>query len=317
MKQPYTVDPVLTGLSLAYKNGEMIADKVLPRYPVGGVQYKYWRWDFAQFVTVPDTLIGRKSKPNEVEFNATEVQAATNDYGLADFVPVTDVERAPPNQANPKRIATIGTTGLIVLDRERRVANAVTSLATYAAANKTTLSGTSQWSDYVNSNPVNAIMTALDALVMRPNKLVMGRAVWTQLRQHPKVLAGVFSTGGNVAANGGGIASKQAVADLLELDELIVGEGWINTAKKGQAASLTRVWGKDCVAFYQNPISLQAMSDATPTFGFTAEWEGRFVQTYYDPSIGVKGADVVKVVDQIGENICAPDLGFLWKNAVA
>jgi hypothetical protein len=317
MQVPYVINPVLTGLSLGFTNAEMIADRILPRVPVGGVLYKYWRWDFGQFISVPDTLIGRKSMPNQVEFNATEIATSTFDYGLEDGVPVSDSERAPGNQPDPKRIATIGTTNLVLLAREARVAALVTNLANYSAANKATLSGTSQWSDYANSNPVDAIEVALDTTIMRPNKLVMGRAVYTRLRQHPKVLAAVFSTGGNVSATGGGVASKQAIADLLEVDEIIVGEGWINVGKKGQAVSMQRVWGKDCLAFYQNPVSLQAMSEMTATFGWTGQFQNREVQTYFDPRPGVKGMEYIKVVEQLNEVISAPELAFLWKNAVS
>jgi hypothetical protein len=315
-KTPYTIDPVLTGLSLAYKNAEFIADKVLPRVNVGGVQYKWWKWDFGQFITVPDTKIGRKSAPNEVEFNATELPGATNDYGLSDAVPVTDSERRPPNQPDPMRVATVGTTNLVLLDREKRVSDLVLNAANYAAANKATLSGTSQWSDPA-SDPVNAILSALDGLVMRPNKAVIGRAVFTKLRQHAKIIAAALPNGGNAAQ--GGIASLRSIADLLELDEIIVGSSWINTAEKGQAATLARVWGKDALFYYDSPVVLQAgaVSEATPTFGWTAQAEDRQVQTYFDPKPGVKGVNTVKVVEQLGENLCAPDLAYLFKAAVA
>ncbi len=317
MKYNYTVNPILTGLALAFTNGVMIADMVLPRVPVDSVLYKYWRWDFGQFITVPDTTIGRKSPPNEVEFNATEVPASTKDYGLQVKIPVADLERAPDGGARLSQTEVLGTTNLILLDREVRVANSVLNLANYPAANKMTLSGTSQWSDYANSNPVNEIMTKLDTLVMRPKKLVMGRACYTQLRQNPKVLAGVFSTGGNVTATGGGMASKQAIADLLELDDIIVGEGFVNVAKEGQAVNMQRVWGKDCLAFYQDPISLSGVTQSAATFGFTAEFQKRMVMEYFMPEVGVKGVNAYKVVEQLGEQICAPELAYLWKNAVA
>lgn len=316
MKQPYVIDPVLTGLSLSYKNGELVADKVLPRMPVAGTNYKWWKWDFAQFITLPDTLIGRKSPPNQVEFNATEMPGATQDYGLADVVPVSDSERAPANQADPLRVAVVGTTDLVALGREVRVANLVTDANNYAAANKTTLVGAAQWSDPA-SDPVAAILGIMDGLIMRPNKAVMGRAVVTKLRQHPKIIAATTMNGGNAAQ--GGLVALRAIADLFELDEIIVGEAWVNTAKKGQAATISRVWGKDAVFFRQSPVALQAgaVSEATPTFGWTAEWEGRYVQTYFDPAPGVKGATTVKVVDQLGEKLCAPDLAYIFKAAVA
>ncbi|UVH84375.1 hypothetical protein NW342_22030 [Pseudomonas aeruginosa] len=74
---PFPIDPELTAIAIAYRNGRMIADEVLPRVPVGKQEFKYWKYDLAQGFTVPETLVGRKSKPNEVEFSATDESATT------------------------------------------------------------------------------------------------------------------------------------------------------------------------------------------------------------------------------------------------
>ncbi len=144
---------------------------------------------------------------------------------------------------DPLARATKQVTSLVLTKREQRVATLVTTLANYAAANKATLSGTSQWSDYTNSNPQTAIMAAMDGMVMRPNVIGMSRPVWTVLRQHPKMCKAIF--GNNTDA---GIVSRQAVANLLEVDDILVGEGWINTAAKGQPATISRIWGKSLLS---------------------------------------------------------------------
>ncbi|MFV9531212.1 hypothetical protein ACNUIM_32135 [Pseudomonas aeruginosa] len=73
---PFPIDPELTAIAIAYRNGRMIADEVLPRVPVGKQEFKYWKYDLAQGFTVPETLVGRKSKPNEVEFTPPTKPAA-------------------------------------------------------------------------------------------------------------------------------------------------------------------------------------------------------------------------------------------------
>ena len=39
------------------------------------------------------------------------------------------------------------------------------------------------------------------------------------------------------------MVSRQEFAEFFELQEVLVGAGFVNQAKKGQAASMARVWG--------------------------------------------------------------------------
>ncbi|SFF13446.1 hypothetical protein [Nitrosomonas sp. Nm166] len=261
--RPFPVDPRLTAIAIAYRNPDiaLIADDVLPRTPTDA-EFKYLLFDKGQGFTVPDAKVGRKSMPNEVEFSATEVQDKVVDYGLDDIVPNEDIE--DDNQkTDPLGTSTAYLTNLVNLAREQRVANLVFNNASFATGNKTTLSGTSQWSDQVNSNPVNAIGDALDVPVMRPNIAVFGQQTWTNLRRHPKIVQAVFGTD-----QGAGMVSRQHFADLFELQAVYVGQGFINSAKKGQAVTLGRVWGKHAAFLYRDRA---AGPQQGATFGFTAQ----------------------------------------------
>ncbi|MCA3266636.1 MAG: capsid protein, partial [Azospirillum sp.] len=217
---PFPVDPVLTGIALAYKNEEYIADQVMPRVEpiLAKEELTYTRMTLAEGYSIPNTLVGRKSNPTEVEFSGARLTGRTQDYGLDDLIPSGDVANAS-GALDPRGFAVQSLADLIAQDREQRVANIVFANATYPAANRVTLSGTSQWSDRVNSDPLNAILTALDVPVLRPNIGVLGQATWTQLRQHPRIVTAIFGQTANAGA-----VSRQQVAELLELDEIIVGK---------------------------------------------------------------------------------------------
>lgn len=309
MKAPFPIQPELTAITLAYTNRALVADLVLPRVPVGTQEFKWLQHKLAEGFTVPDTKVGRSSAPNRVEFSAEEKAGACFDYALDDTIPAADIANRPANY-DPEAVATEYLTNLIALDREVRVANRVLDPNAYAAANKTTLSGTSQWSD-TTSDPVAAIMAQFDNMVMRPNVLVVGRPVFTKLRQHPKVLAAVFPNGGNAAS--GGVASRQALEDLFEC-QLIVGEAFVNTARKGQTPNLQRVWGKSALAYYQDTV---ARDTKQMRFGFTAEWGNRIAGSFEDRDAGMRGGTRVRVGESVGEIISAPDVAFLWQSAVA
>jgi hypothetical protein len=310
---PFPVNESLTAIALSYRNEAMIADMVLPRVPVATDAFKYFKWNRDEAFTVPDTKIGRKSEANVVEFGGTEVTDSTFDYGLKDMVPVQDLRNSLGTPFDPLGMAALGTTRLMTLDRELRTAALVFGAGNYAAANKATLSGTSQWSDYTNSNPLSAMLIAFDGMLMRPNKLVLGQAVWTILRQHPRILEAIKGTGAGV--NSQGTINRQQLAELLEIQEVIVGSGWVNGGKKGAAASYARCWGKFAAAIYTEPVTT---TEAATTFGFTAESGGGLrVRDWFDEKIGTDGAQVVQVVDTVKEVLPANDLGYLWSAAVA
>src|SRR5690625_5247257 len=92
---PFPVNPEILAAAIAYRNRRMIADDVLPRVGVGQQSYKYWTWDLAEGFTVPNTHVGRTSRPNQVEFSATEQSSTTKDYALDDAIPYADLQNAP------------------------------------------------------------------------------------------------------------------------------------------------------------------------------------------------------------------------------
>lgn len=320
-KAPFPVDPVLTGISLSIMPRGLIADQVLPRLtPMGSETFKYRQWAIEEGFTIPDTKVGRKGKPNQVEFTGTEQTAATEGYGLDDAIPQADIDNGAQSNVDPIARAVPGLSRLVSLDREKRVADVVFALATYDAALRTTLSGTDQWSDFANSDPIDDIMVGLDAALVRPNTMVIGRAPFSKLIQHPKINKAVNGTAGD-----SGVVRRRQIAELFELEDVLVGESYLNTAKKGQTASYSRVWGKHCALIHKNPEATTPDSNEI-TFGWTAQYlpggpetqgnMGRQAGQRPDPDIGVAGGVRVRVWENVKEIIVAGQTGYFIQNAV-
>jgi hypothetical protein len=307
--RPFPIDPKLTAIAIAYRNPDvaLIADDVLP-ITTTSQEFKHLVYALANGFTVPDLKVGRKSEPNQVEFPAVEVLSKTEDYGLDDLVPNEDIE-ADNQGVDPLGTATMFLTNLINLGREIRVANLVFNAATYPAGNQATLAGVTQWSDQVNSDPVKAIGDALDVPVMRPNIATFGQATWTALRRHPKIVQAVYGTAQNA-----GMVSRKGFADLFELQDVFVGQGFLNTAKKGQVAALSRVWGKHAAFIYRDR---SAGPQAGVTFGYNAQFGGKIAGTIDEPKKGLKGCQLVRVGERTKEVISANDLAYFFQNAVA
>lgn len=308
---PFPIDPVLTGIFIGYRNGRMIADEVMPRInPILEREtFKYRKLTVAEGFTIPDTRVGRKSVPNEVEFTGTEVEGSTQDYGLDDVIPNADIDNAPPG-FNPESHAVMKLADLLMLGREKRVADLAFTAATHPSGYKTTLSGTSQWSDYTNSNPIDAIMTALDLPLIRPNYMTVGRAVATKLSMHPKCVSAVFGNSGNV-----GVVRLEQIAAVLGLDGIFVGESWVNTAKPGQTASYARLWGKHALLHYRD--SLANGNDGRATWGVTFQHGGKVAGRIDEPKVGLRGSVRIRTGESLAEKVIAPDLVYFFENAVA
>ncbi|MCA0184706.1 MAG: phage capsid protein [Proteobacteria bacterium] len=305
---PFPTNPTLTAIAIAYRNPDvaLIADQVLPRIDTDE-SFSWMEYDLAQGFTIPDTQVGRKSVPNEVDFSGTERQAKVQDYGLDDIIPNRDIA-ADNRGVDPRGRAVEYLTGLVHLGREKRVADLVFNAANYAAANVLPLSGTSQWSD-PNSDPVAAIGDALDSTIIRPNVATFGQVTWTKLRRNPKLVNAI--KGGTTVA---GMVSRQEFADLFELQEVLVGQSNINLAKKGQPVNMQRTWGKHASFFFRDRSASNA---GGVTFGFTAQWGGWVAGEIAEQKTGLRGAVRVRSGESVKEIICAKDVGFLFQNAVA
>lgn len=320
--RPFIADATLTAVAIGYKNGSAmrIADKVLPRLPVSNEKFKYTVYPIGEAFNTPDARVGRKGAVKQLEFSGTEVTSDVVDYGLDSPIPQSDIDVASAARAegrtvfDPEARATEMLTETIENIRELRVAQTVFSTGNYAASRRTTLSGTSQFSDYTNSDPIGILIAGMDlTLVYRPNTVVMGREVWTKLSSHPKVVNAVK---GNVT-NQGRVTIDQ-FRELLSGDgitDVLVGDAWTNTAKQGQAASLSRAWGKHLSLLYLNPLA--SVEQGGITFGFTAQYGDRMAGRIEDPDIGLQGGFRIRAGERVRELISAQDVGYFVQNAVA
>lgn len=306
---PFPVHPTYTGISLAYKNEQMIADQVLPlATPVNSTKFNWNYFPPEEALTVPDVSMGRRSTANTIELTATEQTSSTLDNALSDLVPNKDIDNAPPGY-DPLAHATETVTELMTLAREVRVATLVQDPNSYIAGQKVQLAGASQFSD-AGADPFQVIWEALDIPLMRPNLAVLGRPVWNKIATHPKVISKLYGAGSTR-----GKARLEDLASELEIGKILVGSARVNTAKRGQAATLVRAWGKHISLLYINPL---ANNERGMTFGMTVPCGERFrTRVIPEPKIGLGGSQRPQVEEQIKELIVAPSCGYFIQDAVA
>jgi len=320
--RPFVVDPILTAIAVGYRNPDavMIADDVLPRVPVGAERFKWTEYPLEEAFSAPDARVGRRGRVQQLEFGGTERNDAVDDWGLESPIPYSDIEAA--QEARDRKVSTYDPEGhatMMLADtmaniREVRVANLVHNLNTYAASRRVTLSGTDQFSDYTNSDPIGVIKVGCEStLVFPPNTMTMGRAVWSKLSSHPKVVNAVK---GNLT--NAGIITIQQFQEMFAdygIKRVLVGDAFYNTARPGQATNLARAWGKHISLTYVNSIANPQGGGIT--FGFTAQYGTKIAGRIEDRDVGLQGGVRIRTGERVKELVVAKDTGYFIQNAVA
>jgi hypothetical protein len=306
--RPYPIHPVYTGIAIAYRNEDMIADQVMPfSTPVSREEFTYYQYPIGQALTLPDTAIGRRSEANTIEVTATEATAKTVPHALSDLIPQDDIDNAPQGY-DPRGHATETVTDLMVLRREVDVANIVFNAGTYGAANKVQLAGSDQWSDDT-SDPFDILWQAKFKTLQKPNTLVLGEDVWAVIARQPKMIAALYGSASTI-----GVANLADLAMRLGVKKVVVGEARVNTAAKGQNPALSRAWGKHAALLYVNPL---ANNERGITFGMTVPQGGRTTREISEPKIGIGGSTRIQVEERRKEVITSADCGYFIQDAVA
>ncbi len=310
INQQFTSDPVLTAIAVGYSNPKevLIADKVSPRSTVTGEEFTYTKYETEANFTVPDLQVGPRSQVKRLEIEGTEITDRCLDYGLDIPLDNRTIAKAEKKGHKPRDRAVERGTNLLLLAREVRVAKMCSNPANYGSGLAAVLSGTSMFSDPA-SDPVELLLEYLDKPLIRPNQLVFGSEVWTRTRTNPNVVKCLFPN-----SNGKGVVTKEALAELLEVDEILVGKGRINSKKPGEAPVIEPAWGNMISGQYHDPTA-DFMSGGM-TFSLTAEHEGFTSGTIPDASMGVKGGELVRTAEMIKELVIASQTAFLLTNVI-
>jgi len=170
-----------------------------------------------------------------------------------------------------------------------------------------TLSGTSQFSDFVNSDPEGVIEDAREQVSLNaaePNAIAIPVKVWRTLRRHPAIRSLMKEPD-----------SRQLTEDgfpvrLFGMKAFFPGARQ-NTVMPGAAESLARVWGNNIWIGVVNPRpALRSMS-----FSYTFRADGQKVETYEDKG---RKSDIIRVQHQIScEKVVCSQAGYLIENVLA
>lgn len=285
------VNRPMTAISIAYIQDQdnFIAAKAFPNIPVTKQADRYFTYPRGHFFrdTAKKRVPGTESAGATYDIDSTPSYYAEA-YALHKDIP--DAIRA--NADNPldmDRDATIFLTQQTLLRREKVwAANYfVTGVWTNQKAGAASADGTHfKYWDASGSTPIQDVRSmkrqVLGTTGFKPNKLILGRVVFDTLMDHPDLVDRIKygQTGGDTAP---AIVNKAILAQIFEVDEVLVMDGIENTAAEGLTDSYAFIGGKHALLVYAPPQP----GIMTPSAGYTFSWTG------YTPGVtGVEGNTV-------------------------
>lgn len=316
------LDMALSNFAKGYRQNGLVADYLFGRVPVSRQADRYWIFGRESFQLSEQTLRAPGATPQETRF-----QLSTGSY----FCPsralqsrVSDEERASYTLSDLNMEAVQLNQAKLMLDREQRAFNLVSTTANYAAANTIALSGTSQW-DNGASNPIQQVEIGKRQIRLtgqKPNLLVLSDDVFAAVRVHPTLIARYQYT--TVT----GQLNEQQLAQIFGVEQVVIASAvyhdgtnpgfiWSNIAllcfiaptvapagvlEPGKEGTL----GVKDISFGKSFV----WADAPSTIG------GYGVIIARDPMATAK-ADIVGVDWYSSEVITASDAGYLFTNVLA
>lgn len=322
-RQMIHIDRALTNVSVAFMQGEdvFIAAKVFPMVPVQKQSDTYFIYKKEDFFR------------DEADVRATGSESAGGDYDIDQAPPyfcriysfhkdVTEEERTNADEPiKPDEDATEFVSHKLLLRREVKWASDFFQTGVwateYAGVSSNPSTGqTLQW-DQSSSDPVKVIRKArtemLENTGYAPNKLVLSPYVFDTLCDHALILDRIKYTQK-------GVVTKELLAGLFEVSEILIPNAIQNTAKKGANGAMEFVMGKHALLCYAAPNP----GLKKPSAGYHFVWKGlKGAGAYGNRVVRIPmpwlGMETERIEGEMAfdNRVVSADLGTFFKDIVA
>lgn len=305
------VDEQVTSILLAKTNEEknFLADQILPVVPnIGQESGKILSIKNNHFRTYDSKRAVYDESQHRIEFQYSNNDSYQIDYYDLDiYIPQRVIDQVQ-DPADARRDAGMTLLNTMMLERDRALGALLTS--TSVLTNNTTLSGSSQFSDYAGSRPDTVIETARTSVFTKSgreaNCILLSRSVFNTLKLHP-----FFVNQTRALVYVSDEVLVQLLKDNFGFEHVFVGKTLSITTNEGQSESLASVWGNDVVVFYRpNSASL-----FEPSLGYTFKLAGKDLRAStrrHPDDIG----DIERLEMAYQQKILDTDMAYLVKSAV-
>jgi len=291
---------LLTGVSVEFKNLDYVGHEIAKPMNVSNETDVYRVYDKSAFDIVDDTRAdGDPAKT--IDYGWTEAAYRVEGHGLN--TKITDKQRRnADNQQSLDNMAVRRVVDKVMLRHEQRMFGAGGFLRT--AANNIGSTNT-DWSNLGTADVKASIELAVDAVEvasgMTPNVMALGPNIGRWIARTAQWQEGKYVVD---IRKEGGAPVERLPSDIFGLKPIYVG-GLINSTKKGQATSLSRLMGDDVWIGYVNPAAELGEYMLTHC---TTIWTDRYVRKWYDSK---READFIEFNYNHTIKLIARECGYL------
>ena len=307
-------DKVLTDIlakDLVYN--QYICEQILPTKklttndPLTGTFYKLSNSDFD--IEGETRVANGDAYPRVKDFDRTKDTYTIEDHGLSTVI--TRIDRA--NVGDPFNLRSersLLTGSKLWLQKEKELADKLRDVNNYGSDNKITLSTTDQFSDQVNSTPLDVLADAIDRLKLSAGaipSMVLPPQVFTQLQTHPQLMDRL-----GYKYNRVGRLTEDDLARAFGVTKVYDASAVGNTNKAGIARSDQFIWGKDIVLV----VAPDSISKIQTSLGYLFQWgtpRSVFTSKLQEPV----DAELIQISDAYQFKLFNWNAAYLIKDAVA
>ena len=269
---------------LAASRSGFIGLQVLPSMDVAVQAGQFGKITIESLLQQRDTQRAPGAGYARSDYQFTTDSFATEEHGAEE--PVDDREaRMYSNYFDAEAMAALRARDVVLRNFETRVADAVFNATTW-----TPTSVTNEWDDATNATPiadVEAAITRLRANGIKGNALVVSWSTYRDLRVCDDITAVIQSSGAGDRTEPADITPAK-LAEVFDLDFVLVGDGQKQNAIEGQASSLADVWSNEYAAVCKVASSNDIRE---PCVGRTFHWAedgsmiGGVMESYRDETV--------------------------------
>jgi len=295
---------------------DYVSLRAFPNNPVAKESDLYYEFSKADFFRDQ-----ARERADGTESAGGSFRTATNPYMCRTYAihkDITDRQRTnADSQIQLERSASQFVAQQLMIRRERKFAD------TFMTGSAWTTNNTSATWGADNSEPIDEIDAAKSSVKlltgMMPNKAIIARDLFNRLKNHPDVLSRID---GGATTSVPALVMRQKLAELLELDQLLVMDAVYNSkaevAGDMNDATMAYMAAGDMLLYY----APNAPSLDTPTAGQQFSWTGLLGNTpegMRTKRFRMEHLESDRIEGQMAFDykVTAADLGYYFTDAIA
>lgn len=254
------INAYLSKVARGYTNNAFIASALFPEIDSESEKVDIFEFNKEAF-SVYNTERAIRANSNVVSpkgFNKKSVTLTEHDLAYPIDYREEDESKKIKLQLHATNVVTEG----LKLKQEKQCADLVQDTTNFPTGHKITLSGTSKFSDYDNSDPIGVVEDGKDVIAGKiaqdPNTMVIGHDVWKKLKRHPQIQ-------GLISNNLNKIVTLDFLKEIFEIPNIVIGK----SVFVDEDGNFIKVWADNIILAYTSNLSSRTEYD--PAFAYTVK----------------------------------------------